>query len=269
MSTLRQARDFLLAHRTDYRAAYDGFAWPKLGNFNWALDWFDAELARGPRGGETALWITGADAARLSFAELSARSSAVANGLWGLGARRGDRILLMLGNVAPLWEVMLAAMKLGCVVVPATTLLGAEDLAERVGRARVRLVVTTLADAAKLTMLGPEVRRITVGGAAEGSVDYASLLAAPADFVPDGVTRADDPLLLYFTSGTTSRPKLVLHSHGSYAAGHLSTLYWLGLRAGDVHLNISSPGWAKHAWSCFFTPWMAAVSYTHLTLPTN
>jgi acetyl-CoA synthetase len=62
---------------------------------------------------------------------------------------------------------------------------------------------------------------------------------------------------LYFTSGTTAKPKLVLHSHQSYPVGHLSTMYWLGLQPGDVHLNISSPGWAKHAWSCFFAPWNA------------
>ena len=71
---------------------------------------------------------------------------------------------------------------------------------------------------------------------------------------PDGVTRADDPLLLYFTSGTTAKPKLVEHTHASYPVGHLSTMYWIGLEPGDVHLNISSPGWAKHAWSNVFAP---------------
>ncbi|HEX4510165.1 MAG TPA: AMP-binding protein, partial [Burkholderiaceae bacterium] len=75
--------------------------------------------------------------------------------------------------------------------------------------------------------------------------------------VPEGPTQASDPLLLYFTSGTTSRPKLVLHTHESYPVGHLSTLYWIGLKPGDVHWNISSPGWAKHAWSCFYAPWNA------------
>ena len=85
-------------------------------------------------------------------------------------------------------------------------------------------------------------------------------IEASAEFTPDGETRPDDPLLLYFTSGTTATPKLVLHSHQSYPVGHLSTMYWLGLRPGDVHLNISSPGWAKHAWSCFFSPWNAQAT---------
>ena len=73
-------------------------------------------------------------------------------------------------------------------------------------------------------------------------------------------TGPTDPMLLYFTSGTTSKPKLVEHTHVSYPVGHLSTVYWIGVRPGDVHLNISSPGWAKHAWSCFFAPWIAEAT---------
>ncbi len=259
-TSFKAARDFLVAHRTDYATAYAGFRWPELTQFNWALDWFDAELARGELCNSPALIITGTGATRLSFAELAARSNQVANGLRALGVKRGDRILLMLGNVAPLWEVMLATMKLGAVVVPATTLLTAADLAERVARARVRFVVTAAEDAEKLASLPASVPRITVGGAPSGCIDYASLLLASAEFVPDGPTNADDPMLLYFTSGTTAKPKLVLHSHRSYPVGHLSTIYWLGLRPGDIHLNISSPGWAKHAWSCFFAPWIAGAA---------
>jgi acetyl-CoA synthetase len=253
----RAARDFLLAHRLDYRAAYDGFRWPVLDRFNWALDWFDAHLAQGSLADAPALRITGGGAVELSFAQLSERSNRVANGLRAMGVRRGDRVLLMLGNVAPLWEVMLAAMKLGAVVVPATTLLTADDLVERVARARVGFVIAAMDDAAKVAAI--DVPRITVGGAAPGCTDYATLLLAPAAFAADGETRGDDPLLLYFTSGTTARPKLVLHTHLSYPVGHLSTMYWLGLQPGDMHLNVSSPGWAKHAWSCFFAPWNAGA----------
>ena len=256
-ASFRQARDFLLAHREDYATAYRDFDWPVLENFNWALDWFDAELARGERAHATALRITGPGAITLSFAELSERSSRVANGLRAVGVQRGDRILLMLGNVAALWEIMLGAMKLGVVVVPATTLLTADDLRERIARAGVVLAIASAADAAKLA--GLDVKRIAVGGPADGCLDYDTLLQAAPEFTVDGETRADDPLLLYFTSGTTARPKLVLHSHASYPVGHLSTMYWLGLRPGDVHLNISSPGWAKHAWSCVFAPWNAGA----------
>jgi acetyl-CoA synthetase len=251
----KAARDFLLAHRTDYATAYRDFRWPEIDRFNWALDWFDAELARGDTAGQPALIIVGDGAARLTFAELSERSNKVANGLRGLGVKRGDRILLMLGNVVPLWEVMLAAMKLGAVVIPATTLLSANDLADRFERGRAAYVVTTSEEAGKFAAIDPSVTRIAVGDPVAGWRRYDDLLNAPARFVPDGETHADDPLLLYFTSGTTAKPKLVLHSHRSYPIGHLSTMYALGLLPGDIHLNVSSPGWAKHAWSCFFAPW--------------
>jgi acetyl-CoA synthetase len=260
----KAARDFLLSKRGDYAAAYRDFCWPELDRFNWALDWFDAELARGASANRLALKIVGDGAAALTFAELSERSNRVANGLRALGVKRGDRILVMLGNVVPLWETMLAAMKLGAVVIPATTLLTPVDLADRFERGRARHVVAGAGDAAKFEGFDASLTRIAVGDAPQGELEgwhaYAKLLEQPADFVPDGVTQADDPMLLYFTSGTTAKPKLVLHSHRSYPVGHLTTIYVLGLQPGDVHLNISSPGWAKHAWSCFFAPWIAGAT---------
>jgi acetyl-CoA synthetase len=253
------ARDFLVRHRDDYAKAYRDFAWPKLDRFNWALDYFDV-MARGNE--QPALWLVDDEAAeiKLSFAQLSERSNRVANAFRRLGVKRDDRILLMLGNVVPLWETMLAAMKLGAVIVPATTLLTRNDLADRFARGKVRHVIAGSDAAAKFADLPGEYTRIAVGKAAPGWIAYEDCYAESGQFAPQGETRADDPLLLYFTSGTTATPKLVLHSHQSYPVGHLSTIYWLGLRPGDVHLNISSPGWAKHAWSCFFSPWSAQAT---------
>ncbi len=256
----KAARDFLLARRTDYATAYRDFRWPDPAHFNWALDWFDAELASGDGADRPALTIVGEGAASLSFAELSERSNRVANGLRALGVKRGDRVLLMLGNVVPLWETMLAAMKLGAVVIPAATLLTPVDLADRFERGGARHVITSSADTAKFDEFTQDLTRIAVGAAPPGWHRYDDLLKAPAAFAPDGVTNADDPLLLYFTSGTTAKPKLVLHSHRSYPIGHLTTMFVLGLLPGDVHLNVSSPGWAKHAWSCFFAPWNAGAA---------
>ncbi|MGE5115145.1 MAG: AMP-binding protein [Betaproteobacteria bacterium] len=252
----RQARDQLLALRTDQVAAVRQFRWPQLDRFNWALDHFDA-VARG--NDAPALHIVGDDGSEVkrSFAELSARSSQVANHLRALGVKRGDRILLMLGNELPLWETMLAAIKLGSVVIPATSLLTTDDLRDRLERGGVRHVVTSSALAAKFAPLAGSYTRIGIGAPVEGWHRFEDAACAPAAFEADGPTLATDPLLLYFTSGTTSKPKLVLHTHQSYPVGHLSTMYWIGLRPGDVHLNISSPGWAKHAWSCFFAPWNA------------
>jgi acetyl-CoA synthetase len=256
----KAARDFLFAHRTDYKTAHMEFRWPKLTHFNYALDWFDAELARGASASQPALKIIGEGAATVTFVELSERSNRIANGLHALGVKRGERILLMLGNVVPLWETMLAAMKLGAVVIPATTLLTRNDLKDRFERGRVRHLIANAADAAKFDGLDPTVKRIALGETPSGWTGYASLLNASPSFTPDAPTNATDPMLLYFTSGTTSRPKLVEHSHQSYPVGHLITMYWLGLQFGDMHLNISSPGWAKHAWSCFFAPWNAGAT---------
>ncbi|MFT3757390.1 AMP-binding protein [Thauera sp.] len=252
------ARDFLLQHRSDYATAYAGFKWPKLTEFNWALDHFDV-LARG--NDDPALWIIEEDGreSKLSFAQLSARSNRVANWLRGQGVGRGDRILIMLGNEVPLWETMLAAIKLGAVVIPATTLLTPDDLVDRVERGQVRHVVIGAAHTGKFETLPGGFTRIAVGGAPAGWKAFEDAAAESEVFTPEGVTRADDPLLLYFTSGTTSKPKLVLHTHQSYPVGHLLTMYWIGLKPNDRHMNISSPGWAKHAWSCFFAPWNAGA----------
>jgi acetyl-CoA synthetase len=256
------ARDVLWNHRDDHAAACRAFRWPELGEFNWALDHFDAVAADPVRGARRALWIVGGAGSEAwwTFAELSDRSNRVANRLRAAGVARGDRIILMLGNQVELWETLLAAMKLGAVVIPATTLLTADDLRDRLARGAVRHVVVDGAVAGRFDGVEGDYTRIAVGGAPEGWLRYEDADAADAAFTPDGPTRADDPLLLYFTSGTTARPKLVEHTHASYPVGHLSTMYWIGLEPGDVHLNISSPGWAKHAWSNVFAPWIAEAT---------
>jgi acetyl-CoA synthetase len=267
MTTFKEARAFLLEHRTDYDGAVKGFRWPEPVPFNWALDWFDAELASSPESKDrAALWIVDAGSGRetkLSFAALSRRSNQVANFLRAQGLTRGDHLLLLLGNVVPLWETMLAAMKLGVVVIPATTLLTADELQDRLDRGRARVVVATQDQVGKFSALrAANLIRIVVGAGSnqDGWLPFDQAADFPEAFSPDAPTRADDPMLLYFTSGTTAKPKLVRHSQRSYPVGHLSTMYWLGLRPRDVHLNISSPGWAKHAWSCFFAPWNAGAT---------
>ena len=262
----RDARDFLLALRADYSTAKAKFAWPKFDCFNWALDWFDGELAVGERGARPALTLLGEQTETYSFAELSEASSRVASALRGLGAKRGDRLLLMLGNVAPLWIALLAAMKLGLVVIPAPPQLDDADVADRLSRGRVRLVVADAAAAAKFEgRSNGLLTRVAVGGAPAGWRDWPELLRASPRFEPDAPTRPGDPLLLYFASGATAQAKLVLHTHASYPVGHLTTMYGFGLLPDDMHLNISSPGWAMHAWSNVFAPWNAGATAVALT----
>ena len=251
------ARDFLLRHREDYDAACRGFHFAMPQEFNWALDYFDV-MARGNE--RTALHAVDDEGAstQVTFAQMSERSNRAANFLRSMGVRRGDRILIMLGNVVPLWELTLAAIKLGAVFTPATALLTVDDLQDRVDRGGVRHVIADAASTGKFDGVRGDYTRIVVGGRADGWTEDSR--EAPAQFTPDGPTRASDPLLLYFTSGTTAKPKIVQHTHVSYPVGHLSTMYWIGLREGDVHWNISSPGWAKHAWSSFFAPWNAGAT---------
>jgi acetyl-CoA synthetase len=253
----RAVRDMLVRHRDDYDAAVAAFRWPDIGDrFNWALDWFDPIAAGNAR---TALRIIGEDGSdrSYSFAELAARSDRLATALAAGGVAPGDRVMVMLGNQVELWESMLAVMKLGAVIMPATTALGPKDIADRVGRGEVRHVITNADQVAKFAEIPGDFGRIAIGDAPPPWRPYllADAVAGPLRLATQ--TRADDPTLIYFTSGTTSQPKLVEHTHTSYPVGHLSTMYFLGLRPGDVHLNISSPGWAKHAWSSFFAPWIA------------
>ncbi|MFN2559896.1 MAG: AMP-binding protein [Jatrophihabitans sp.] len=257
----RAARDFLQQHRTDYETARAGFRWPRPDHFNFALDWFDGVLAA-EHPDRTALRLIEADGtdARYTFGELSARSDQLAGWLHSVGVGRGMHLLVLLGNQVALWETTLAAMKLGAVLIPATTLLAEADLRDRIDRGQVGAVIARSELAPRFEAVAGSYHRIAVGEPVEGWLRYADSVVSDAPFTPDAPTRADDPLLLYFTSGTTSLPKLVEHTHVSYPIGHLSTMYWIGLQPGDLHLNVSSPGWAKHAWSCVFAPWIAGAT---------
>jgi acetyl-CoA synthetase len=263
--TFREARDRLLELGHDYHGARAAFSWPRPREFNWALEWFDAELAAGEHGRKPALKVIGERVETRTFAELASESSRLANGLRSLGARRGDHLLMMLGVVPELWATMLAAMKLGLVLIPAMPTLGHADIADRLERGQAKYLVAHGADAEKFTGLVEGVARVAVGETPSGWLSYNALLGGGEHFTPDGPTKADDPMLLYFTSGTTARSKLVVHTHASYPIGHLSTMYGLGLRPGDAHLNISSPGWAKHAWSSVFAPWNAGATVLALS----
>jgi acetyl-CoA synthetase len=258
-TALRAARDQLLTLRVDPEHAAVEFRWPDVGDhFNWATDWFD-EIATG--NDRTALWIVEEDGSerKVTFDAMMRRSDQVARWLLDLGVARGDHVMLMLGNQVELWESMLAIMKVGAVILPTSTVLASNDLADRIERAAVTHVIANPEDTAKFAGIGGDYARIIVGGEATGWTPYTDSLGSSHDKVRVTVS-TDDASIVYFTSGTTSKPKMVEHTHASYPVGHLTTMYWLGVQPGDVHLAISSPGWGKHAWSCFFAPWIAEAT---------
>lgn len=255
----RTARDLFLGFEGDYESAVRDFEWPKLGpSFNWAVDWFD-EIAEG--NDQPALIILEEDGSgsETSFDSMRRRSNALGRWLADNGVNKGDAVIVMLGNQLELWESMLAVMKLGAVIMPTTTAVGSADLRDRIARGDAKHVICNAADVAKFDDVPGDYTRVAVGPA-EGWLDLGDARQIDDSPLPDPGTAPEDRLLLYFTSGTTSRPKLVEHTQISYPVGHLTTMFWLGLRPGDVHLNISSPGWAKHAWSCFFAPWIAEAT---------
>ena len=255
---IRSARDGLLALRGQGDEACACFAWPEItGPFNWAIDWFD-ETGRGSD--ELALWLRDEDGSeeRYTFNDMVERSDRLAAWLEAEGVSKGDPVMLMLGNQVELWDAVLAVMKLGAVVLPTAQALQDFDLELRVPRAGVKAVIANPQDEAKFDGID-QIVTLTTGephGRWRSMREAENLPATPREVVTD----ADDPCLYYFTSGTTKEPKLVVHTQLSYPVGHLSTMYFIGVRPGDVHLNISSPGWGKHAWSSFFSPWLVGAT---------
>ena len=225
------AREFLLRHREDCDTACRDFRWPQAKTFNWALDYFDV-MAEG--NARPALWIVNEDGTefKASFAEMRTRANRAANFLRGLRreARRpypahARQRAAAVGGDAGGHEARRA------VLIPSTTLLNREDLLDRLTRGRVTQVIAAAEETAKFADLPGGFARIVVGADVVGWTNYRQAETTAAEFKPDGVTAAADPLLLYFTSGTTAKAKLVLHTHASYPVGHLSTMYWLGLAA--------------------------------------
>lgn len=253
-----RSRDLLLDLRTDLDAARAAFAWPRLETFNWALEWFDV-VADGSQRPALELVRTDGGTTTVTYQELSARSDQVANWLAGQGVGRGERVMISLGQQAELWETLLACLKIGAVVIPVYTSLTRAEAEDRTRRGRVQHVICRSDLTDRFAGL-PLTTRTTVGPPVDGWTDYAASYTAEERFVPSVPTPATDVAFAYFTSGTTSAPKLVTHTHTSYPVGHLSSMYFNGLQPGDRHLNVSAPGWAKHSWSSLFVPFTAEAT---------
>ena len=256
------ARDYLL-NVPNYQEAKTHFTWPRIVDTNWALDYFDSLAEK--RTNPALLYVDDKGTEKkLSFREMTEKSNRVANFLRKLGLRKGDRVLLMMANRPELFQVILGAMKLGCVIIPASTLLTTEDLRDRMGRGKVKCIVTD----AELTdrinnAIGAgttNITKISLGGSKASWIDFNKIDDYATSFKSEQSFMMNDELLIYFTSGTTAKPKLVLHTHGSYPVGHLTTMYWIGIKPGDLHYNVSQPGWAKYAWSSIFAAWNAEAT---------
>jgi len=244
---------------TDYAAACRDFSLPVPERFNWAFDVFD-RWARHPTK-LALLWVASdGQPRRFSFAELGERSRRVANIFAGLGVARGERVFVMLPRVYQWWEIVLGCLRACTVSVPGTTLLTAKDIQYRLGVSEASVVITDEENQAKIDHViseCPHVKhRIVVGRGGPGWLEYEALIGRARADLPHPGTASDDPMMIYFTSGTTGYPKMVLHTHASYPIGHVITgRYWLDNTPDDLHWTISDTGWAQAAWTCLFAPW--------------
>ncbi len=265
MSSLNEfiaARDFLL-HAPSYEEAKAGFTWPKLKSFNWALDYFDSLSQRCSNPALLYVDDNGAEK-KISFQALKDRSNKAANFFRSLGLGKGDRIMLMMPSCVELFEAFLGAMKVGCIIIPSSTLITTDDIRDRIARGKAKCIVTDIELTSRIdsavSSAANTVSKVSVGAKPDGWIEYSDVDEHSTDFRSDGQFTPEDGLIIYFTSGTTAKPKLVLQTHGSYPVGHLTTMYWIGVRKGELHYNISAPGWAKYAYSSIFGAWNAEAT---------
>jgi acyl-coenzyme A synthetase/AMP-(fatty) acid ligase len=251
----------------NYEQTCREFRWEVPEYYNFAFDVVD-------RWGEDAdklamLWVNDrGDEKHLTFHDFAMRSNQVGNALRTMGIRTGERIFIMSPRLPEWWEAVLGIMKIGAISMPGTTLLTPKDVAYRIQAAEAVAVIADEEGALKVEQVAdecPTLRlKILLGAEREGWVNYTRAVASAMSTLKREPTRGDEPMMIYFTSGTVGYPKMVLHTHVSYPIGHIVTgKYWLDLKPADLHWNLSDTGWAKAAYSNLFGPWiMGAALFT-------
>jgi len=245
----------------DYASTHRDFRWPRPESFNFATDVVDRHAAERPEDLALAWSDESGREQRFTWRGVSQRSLHAARFLAGLGLRKGDRVFIMMPRVPEWWFLVLGCIRAGIVFMPGTPMLTAKDIRYRLVAADANAVIADVSCLDRFEGVvgtGRVETWVAVGqGAPSPWVGYTSgTVGTGAHGVELPRTRADDPLLIYFTSGTTGMPKLVLHTQASYGLGHEVTgRYWLDLTPEDRHLTLSDTGWAKCAWGKLFGPW--------------
>lgn len=256
MDDFKTIRDLIASEQYDKLSALKIV---KPEKFNWMKDVFEGLNVKDFPTAVALKWTDGKETKSLSFDQLSKQSNRFLNFLRKNKVEKNDIIFFQMALLPENWLTMLTGIKGGFRLIPVATILGVNDIVYRFGKLMPKVVVSDLANADKIDeaeiLSGNNVSlKIIIDGTKEGWHPIESINNEP-DQANAEDTNADDPLFLFFTSGTTGMPKVVMHSHYNYCLGHLTTSSWIGLKQGDIHYNISQPGWAKFAWSSFFAPW--------------
>lgn len=252
-----QARTFIAQEEFDQ---LNNLKLEKPDHFNWVRDIFEPLNVTSTPNAKALLWRTESEEQHFTFQEISNLSNQLLNFLRSKGIQKSDLIYTQLPLVPANWICYLTAIKGGFIVIPAATTLVERDISYRFEKSFPQVVIADEANAIKIDeaekMSGQKITvKLITDTEREGWFHLNSIITSEDTSAEAAHTNSNDPLFYFFTSGTTGMPKVVIHTHFTYPVGHLSTASWLGVRAGDVHYNISQPGWAKFAWSSFFAPW--------------
>ncbi len=231
-------------------------------DFNFAYDVVD-EIAQEEPERRAIVWLDKTGEERIfTFGELSKLSNRAANLFLDCGIRKGDRVMLILKRHYQYWYALIGLHKIGAVAIPSTHMLKAHDIAYRIGNADIKLILCTPEEHIPESIMEaketcPDVQTMMVRGSREGFRDFDAELLEQSDELRRVETKAEDPMLLYFTSGTTGEPKGVVHDH-TYALGHVVTAkYWQCCTDGGLHLTLADTGWGKAAWGKLYGQWLS------------
>lgn len=235
--------------------------------FNFAFDVLGKRAREADKAAVIAVDRMGAVAAKLSYSDLDRESNRFANVLRQLGAEAGDFAFVMIPRQPAWFHTLLGCMKTGVVAMPATNMLTAKDIEYRINRSGARLAIVTAEHVDKVDAIRhhcPSLKHlIVVGAAPSGWISMPEACAAAAATFDRSAlppTRASDPMLIFFTSGTTSMPKMVARDHAYGLAHSITGQYWMDLREDDIHWTLTDTGWAKAAWGMMFPQFLAGCT---------
>lgn len=235
-------------------------------NYNFGYDVVD-EMAR-LASDDIALVYTNPDKVEKSFtfSDIGRLSNKAANALKMQGIKKGDKVLVILKRNYEYWYIVPALHKLGAVVIPATNMLTVDDISYRVETADIRYAIctpdgTTAEDMVEVMNSKAQLEKVfVVRRELESTINLSDLIESASEDFDKIETKAEEPMLIYFTSGTTGYPKAVMHNH-TYTLSHIITAkYWQDVKENGLHLTVAETGWGKASWGKIYGQWLCGCA---------